>query len=456
MGKNAEQEKSISMFWVIIIAIAVVYILSFIIPSGEYQRVGKMAVPGTYHIIPKVYLLPHQVIMGMGPQAYASFGRLFISIIVMGGLMGIVNSNKVFNRALHHLIKRLRGKALLIVPFIIYAMGLLGAFGTMISSAILFVPLGLSLAKQLHADRIFGVALIVMGSFTGFMTSPINMLTTIMGQEIAGIQPYSGFGFRTIVTLINLGIVSAFLMWWAKRAQDRHDDIRDFGAEENQEEVAEESKPLSRQDYSMLLLFVGSMLFFAFGAPIYHFGVLQLASIMFPVTLACGYIAGYSLDDTIKYFAKGAGDLLSVIIFLLFVSMMNFILNQSKILDTIVYYLSLPLGYLPSALAPIGMFIANAIINIFITSGSGQTAVCMPIMAPLADVLGITRQMAVFTLQCGDGFSNLMTPTSANLLPILVLGGVSLKNWLGFIFRCYAFVFVVICAAIGVGTAIGF
>lgn len=65
------------------------------------------------------------------------------------------------------------------------------------------------------------------------MTSPINMLTTIMGQEIAGIQPYSGFGFRTIVTLINLGIVSAFLMWWAKRAQARHDDIRDFGAEEN-------------------------------------------------------------------------------------------------------------------------------------------------------------------------------------------------------------------------------
>ena len=94
-------------------------------------------------------------------------------------------------------------------------------------------------------------------------------------------------------------------------------------------------------------------------------------------------------------------------------------------------------------------------INFFIPSGSGQTAVVMPIMAPLADVLGITRQMGVFTLQCGDGFTNLMIPTSSNLLPCLMMGGISLKRWYRFILPCYSLVFLVICGAILLGTAMG-
>ncbi len=452
-----EEVKPISLWVIILTVIAVVYALSFIIPAGEYQRAGRMAIPGTYKVISKIYLSPFKVILGMGQQAYKSFGGLFISIIVMGGLMGIVNSTKVIDRSLRILINKLKDKAFMIIPFFIFAMGLFGCFGTMISSAVLFIPLGLSIAKQLHADRTFGVALIIMGSFTGFMTSPINMLTVIMGQEIAGVTPYSGAGLRTIVTVIDLAVVSAFLIYWAKKAAKSNAYEESFGNDPVETEVnVEENLHLSGRDVAVLVLFLCSLMFFAIGSPMFKFGVLHLASIMLPVALLCGVISGYDLDTTMKYFAKGAAGLLPVIIFMLFVSIMSVILNQSKILDTIVYYAAMPLSSMSKSFAAIGMFVANAFINIFITSGSGQTAVVMPIMAPLADVLGISRQMAIFTLQCGDGFTNLMTPTSANLLPCLLVGGVTLKQWYKFIFRCYGLIFIVLCAAIMVGTAIGY
>lgn len=451
-----EQAKPVSLWIVILSVIAVVYILSFIIPAGEYQRAGRMAIPGTYKVISKIYLSPIKVLLGMGAQAYKSFGGLFISIIVMGGLMGIVNSTNVIDKSLRILIYKLKDKAFVIIPFFIFAMGLFGCFGTMISSAVLFIPLGLSIAKQLHADKTFGVALIIMGSFTGFMTSPINMLTVVMGQEIAGIAPYSGAGLRTITTIVDLAVVSAYLIYWAKRAAKNHDYEASFGNDPETDEVPAQDLHLTGRNIAVLVLFLSSLVLFAVGSPLFKFGVLHLASIMLPVALLCGLIAGYDIDTTMKYFAKGSAGLLPVIIFMLFVAIMSVILNQSKILDTIVYYAAMPLGMMSKSFAAIGMFIANAFINIFITSGSGQTAVVMPIMAPLADVLGISRQMAIFTLQCGDGFTNLMTPTSANLLPCLMVGGVTMKQWYKFIFRCYGFVFIVLCAAIMIGTAIGY
>lgn len=181
-----KEKKPLSMWAVILIVIAVVYILSFIIPAGAYERDGKMAIPGTFAIIDKVYLTPWAVIQGIGQQVYSSFGGLFITILIMGGMMGVVNSTRVIDRSLTNLIIKLRDKAVFIIPAFIFAMGFFGCMGSMISTAILFIPLGLSLAKQMKTDRTFAVGLIILGSYTGFMSSPVNTLTTILGQDIAG------------------------------------------------------------------------------------------------------------------------------------------------------------------------------------------------------------------------------------------------------------------------------
>lgn len=452
-----KKKESMSMWAVILTVILVVYVLSFIIPSGAYQRVGKNVIPGTFAITNKVYMNPLQVILGIGDSAFSSFGGLFIAIIVVGGMMGVVNSTGVIDAALHNLIRRLKDKAFLIIPAFIFAMGFLGSLGSMISSVVLFIPLGLSIAKQMKTNKTFAVGLIIMGSYTGFMSSPVNTLTTVLGQGIAGLEPYSGAGLRTVVTITNLVLVSLYLIWYAKRAAKTDKWKTDFS--ENGLPAADTeavTRALTKKDVLIICIFFGAFAFFAVGAPLFHFTTLNLGSIMLPVGLVCGLIAGYDLNKTMTEFVNGAKSMSSVIVFMILASTMAVILNGTMILDSIVYYLSIPLNYMGSTMAAIGMFVVNAIVNIFINSGSGQTAVMMPIMAPLADVVGVSRQMAVMTLQFGDGFTNLLAPTSVNLLACLALARISLKDWYKLAVPIHIIEFVVMCGFIVIGTMIGF
>ena len=459
MQADKKKKESMSMWKIILIVNLAVYILSFVIPSGAYQRDGKMAVPGTYEVVEKTYLNPVDVILAVGDTVYSSFGKLFVTLIIMGGMMGIVNSTGVLDRALGNLIHRLKDKALAIIPIYVFATALLGCVGSMISTVILFVPLGLLIARKLRADRTFAVGLVILGSFTGFMSSPINPLTGVMGQEIAGLVPYSGAGLRTIVTILNVAVVSAYLVWWAKRCQKNTAIYEaDFGGEEDVESGEYENtyKPLSGREMAILAIFFGAFIFFAAGGPTLGLGMTQLGSIMLPVAFVEGILAGYSLDDTMKNFVKGTQSMCGVMVFMVLASIMSIILNQAGVLDSIVYYISIPLSHLSSAMAAVGMVIANAFINVFIGSGSGQTVVAMPIMAPLADVVGVTRQMAVLTLQYGDGFTNLFLPTNVNLMACLAMAGVDFKRWMKFLVPCYAILFVIMVASIFIGTAIGF
>lgn len=458
--QKVNKKKDISMWTTIVIVIAVVYILSLLLPSGAYQRTENgMAVPGTYEVVEKVYLSPLDVMMKVGDQAYSTFGKLFVTLMIMGGLMGVTNSTGVLDKALANMIRKFKDKALLIIPVYVFMTGVLGAMGSMISTVVLFVPLGLSIAKQLKADRAFAVGLVICGSFTAFMSSPINMLTCVLGQTIADLPAYSGAGLRTIVTVINLIIVSVFLMAWVKRCQkDPSIYEKNFGGEDigdGMDNVREYS-PLTGKEIVILLVFFGTFIFFAVGGVALNLSMLPLASIVLPLVLVIGFLGGYDLDETMNHFVKGTGGMAGVMLFMIFACYMNVILNNSGILDTIVYYLSLPLSYLSGSLAAVGMFIANAFINVFINSGSGQTTVMMPIMAPLADVLGVSRQMAVLALQYGDGFTNLLAPTSVNLMACLAAAKIDLKEWYKLCVPCYGLLVIVLIASIFIGTAIGY
>lgn len=456
---EAKKKKSMSMWGVVMLVVLMVYVLSFIIPAGAYQRDGNKAIPGTFEITEKIYLNPIEIILGIGDAAFKSFGSLFVTIIIVGGMMGVVNSTGAIDTGLHNMIRKLKDKALLIVPCFIFAMGFLGALGSMMASVVLFVPLGLSIAKQLKADKAFAVGLVIMGSYTGFMSSPVNPLTTVLGQEIAGVVPFSGAGLRLAVTLLNLTIVSLGLILYAKKKAKTDawkTEFSEDGIPTQDDGTEAEVKKMTKRDIAILCLFFGAFAFFAVGSPLFKFTTLNLGSIMLPVGLLCGLIAGYDLDRTMSEFVNGAKSMSSVIVFMIIASIMSIILQNSMILDSIVYYLSIPLNYLGSAMAAIGMFVINGIINIFIPSGSGQTAVMMPIMAPLADVVGVSRQMAVMTLQFGDGFTNLLSPTSVNLLACLALAKVSLKDWYKLAVPIHAIEFAVMCAWIVFGTMIGF
>ena len=202
-------------------------------------------------------------------------------------------------------------------------------------------------------------------------------------------------------------------------------------------------------------MFFASFLFFAYGSIKLKFGTTDLAAIMLTESIISTLICGWNLDEGIKVIVKGAQNMVYTIFLMIIGMSITVILNMSGITDSIVYYLSIPLNAMGTYMASIGMFIANAIINLVITSGSGQCMVVMPIMAPLADVVGITRQTAILAYQCGDGFTNLLNPINVMLLGSLGLAKCSMKHWFKLVLPLYAVFFVIICAALCVAVAIG-
>ena len=454
--QKVKGKKGLSIWIIILSVIVIVYGLSFIIPAGAFQRAGKIAIPGTYAVINKIYLSPLKVIIGIGENSYKVFGPLFIAILVMGGLMGIVNSTGGIDRLMTYFIKKFKNKALLIIPAIIFLMGFFGALGSFINTAILFLPIALSVANQLKADRVFAAGLLMLGSYTGFMSSPVNPFTTMMAQQIAGIPVCSGAGLRTIVTIINLAVVSLYLIWYAQKCRK---DItvweNDFAGADDVV-APDDNISIPFREWLILIIFFCAFIIFAVGAPLFKMNILQLASIQLPIALICGAIAGYDIDTTMGHFVKGAQKMVGIIVFMVFASTMSVIFNESKILDTIVYYLSIPLSSLSHEIAAVGMFIVTALLNICIPSGSAKAALMMPVFAPLADVLGVSRQMSVLALQFGDGLTNLFTPMSVAVFACLAGAKVPVLKWYKFLLPLYLVLFIILIIAIFVGVAIGY
>lgn len=458
MEKETTKKKSTSMYAVVLWAIFIIYISSFIIPSGTFQRDGRMVIPGTYEVIDKIFVSPVAVVMGMGDAIRSVFGSLIITILIVGGLMGVVNSTGAIDQFLARVIKSLKDKAFLLIPAIIFIMGFFGSLGSMISTPILFIPLSLSIAKQMKVDRVFGVALIVLGSYTGFMSSPVNLLTTLMAQEIAEVPAYSGSGYRTMITLFNLTLVSLFLIWYAKRVAKMNKWETDFAdsATLGLTDISEAGEKLGWRKVCILLIFAGCFIMFAIGSPVFNIGALALTSIMFPAAFLCGILARYDVDRTMQEFCNGAKNMMGVIVLMMLTCAINVILDQSMIMDSIVYYLSIPLSMMGNVMSSIGIFVVTALINIFIGSGSAKTAMLMPILAPLADVVGVTRQMSILAMQFGDGFTNLLSPINATLLGGLALAKLDFKEWYKMVVPLFIVEFVFLCVFLVIGVLIGF
>lgn len=424
-------KKATNPFILLFILVAIVYLLSFIIPSGAYTRVNGVLDPNSFHYTDKIFLSPLKILNDLPIVTYKNMGKLFITMFIVGGTINVIQDTKAMDLGIFALTEKLGDKAIFMIPVLLAFTGFLGTASVMISTIIAFIPLGITIARRLDIDNVFAVGLMFLGSYTGFMASPISPITTALAQELAGIPALSGFTFRLILTLILLAVTAFYLTRYAYRVRK---DKKNSVMSEITLDSFGKLEDLSHEKFTIihgiiLIIFFGAFVLFSYGSANWKFGVSQLASVMLPVAFICGLIGKKSVEEICNSMIKGAQGMANPILFMLFATSITVILEGSGILDTVVYYTSIPLSSFGEHMAAVGMFVANAIINLGIGSGSGQAAVVMPIMAPLADVVGITRQTAVLAFQLGDGYTNLLNPINVMLLGSLTLAKTSLKDW---------------------------
>jgi len=188
----------------------------------------------------------------------------------------------------------------------------------------------------------------------------------------------------------------------------------------------------------------------------HHWYLVEMGALFVALAIVLAIIARLSPDRTAIEFGKGAAELTTTALVIGVARGIQVVLDEGGVVDTIVHWISLPLQQLPGALSAVGMFFVQSLANFFIPSGSGQAYVTMPLMAPLADLVGVTRQVAVLAYQFGDGFTNILVPTNAVIMGILAMAAIPFDRWVKFIFPFMVKVWIVGSIALVVAVLIGY
>ena len=441
-------------------------ILTYIIVSGNYQREKKqvgtitrnVVVPGTYKEIQK-HISAEGVILGDEVEGKASPVSLFgflssipkgmqeaadiiFFIFIIGGVFGILQKTGTISAFIHKLLDLFGHKAEVLVVVLMIAVAAGASTLGMGEEFIPLIPLFLIVSKNLGYDRVFGLGIVWLAAQSGFAAATTNPFTVNIAQGIAEIPLNSGMEFRLIFFAVSMIVTIIFLLrYGAKVKKDPSKSIMpddDFSLEEHSYQKTEFKKE------HLLIMFMGAALFafIIFAVQEYGWWINEMAGGFLLIGFAAVVISRMKINQAASAFVDGMRDMVVAALVVGFARGVQVVLQEGQILDTIIHSAAGSLQQFHEFVAAGGMLIFQTTLNFFIPSGSGQAAVTMPLMAPLSDLLGITRQTAVFAFTCGDGFSNMIIPTSGNLMAVLAIARIPYNKWLKFVMPLFGLLFL--------------
>ena len=433
-------------------------LLTYVVPSGEFERETRMVggtertvlLAGTYESIPK-HVSPKGVVFQDPADGFASpvsvegflsaiprgmieAADIIFFIFIIGGVFGILQETGTIPAFLHAVLEKLRGswKLLTVVLMTLIAVG--GSTLGMGEEYIPLVPIFLIVAREIGVDRIYGLALVYVAGQVGFAAATTNPFTVNIAQGIAGVPLNSAIGFRLaffacamVVTLIYM------LRYGAKIRRDPSASLL-AGVETELDPAVEEVEPPALRPAHVATLAACAAIFVFILYAVQEMGwwLPEMAGGFLAMGLVATAICRLPLDRATRAAVKGMEEMTVAALVVGFARAITVVLSDGQILDTMIFAAASVLQHVPRYVAAEGMLVVQSFLNFFIPSGSGQAAVTMPLMAPLSDVLGLTRQTAVFAFTCGDGFSNTVIPTSGILMASLGLAKVPYDRWLRF------------------------
>lgn len=409
-------------------------VLTWIVPAGQYERVKEgtitKVVADSFRVVdpnPQGFWdVFHAVVKGWIQAASMIFMVFFV-----GGAIKILEETGTIRVGMNHIIHKLKGKEIWAVAIIMFLMSIGGATGVFANPVVALIPLGIVLAKGLGYDNVVGFAMIYLGSYIGFNVGWGNVFTVGIAHTIAELPMFSGFGVRVFFHVVNYILVFGFVYLYIKKIKADPTNSLTYSIEEStaQSNVFEEKEVMTIRHMICTAIVV-----VAFGAIVYgslrlKWGIDHYSVVFLMVAVFCGIIGGLGTNGTAIAFVKGCGSMAYAALVIGMARGISVVMTDGKIIDTVVYYLSLPIGMFGPVVGAVLMFFANIVINFFIPSGSGQAVTVMPIMVPLADLTGITRQVAVQAFQFGDGFTNCIIPTASVLMGCLGLSGIPYEKY---------------------------
>lgn len=422
--------------FLLFVIIFVVAVLTYIVPAGQFERVFDEATnrtlvqAGSYTVVESnptsITNLFSSVLRGL-----VRASEIIAFVFVVGGSFGIVSRTGAITAGLGKLVRKLSGKETLLIALVMSAFTICGATFGMAEESLPFVVILVTVALKMGYDAIVGVSMVVIGIYCGYSAGPLNPFNTGIAQGIAELPLFSGMGLRLILMIGALIIAIYFTSRHGKKYKKLGIDNTELLAQFS----AEDEREMNKTDVAVLGVLTITIGVLIYGVISYGWYFEEISALFLAMGITVGVIYHKTnLEQIAKDFVAGAAEMTTAAIFVGLSRAILVIMEDGMIMDTIVYYLSLPLSKLNNMFAAWGMYMSQGLINFFIPSSTGQAVVVMPILSPLSDVIGVTRQTAVLAYQCGDGFWNMITPTHSVLMASLGLAKVPFGKWFKFAF----------------------
>lgn len=432
---------------------------TWIIPAGSYDRVitqGRELIdPDSYRPVESRPAGIPSLLMAF-PRALAEVADIVFYIFIIGGAFGVLNRTGAIQAGIHSLVRRMGGKraVLLVVLTLVFAFG--GGSIGIAEETLVFLPALLLLARSLGYDSLIAGGIALVGANAGFASAFMNPFTVGVAQGIVGLPLFSGLEFRLGLWAIMTAVTILFLSRYAGRVRARPEASLMYELDRARVETAsvEDTEVFTRRHVAVLLVASTALVVLGVGALRWHWGIRELSGLFFCLTIIAGPVGKLSADETAKSFIKGAAELTYAALVVGLARSILVILRDARVMDTLTHALAGTIRHWPSSVSAVGIYFFQNVLNFFVPSGSGQAAVSMPILAPLGDLLGITRQTNVLAYQLGNGLTNIFVPTQGYFMAALGILGIPWSKWVRWLLPLLLIWLVIGSAAVLVAQAI--
>lgn len=358
-------------------------------------------------------------------------------VLLIGGAFGVILATGAIDRSIGRAVTVVGEGPLriLVIPVSMTLFSLGGAIFGMGESTIAFVLVTVPLSLRLGYDTITGICMCYLASQIGFAGAFFNPFTVGIAQSIAELPQLSGLGFRLVTWVLVTGVGIAFVSLWARRVRANPQLSPTWALDERlrtrvPDDQGGGGQRLGLGELGVVAATVGTLVLTGVGVALWGWYIEEMSAVFMGAAVVAGIAGRLRAGRIAQEFARGAAIMIEPALVIALSAGLLSVLQEARILDTILTGLAAPLELFPAPIASVLVMCGQAVINFFVPSGSGQAAMTMPIMTPLCDILGVNRQVGVLAFQFGDGFGNMLIPTSAVLMGVLGVARVPWTVWI--------------------------
>lgn len=450
-------KEPISPYVLLFVMLMLAAIATWVVPAGAFSRTVangvSLVVPGSLKPVARHGVMPGEMFVALAKGMIES-APIIVLILFTGGALAVLEATGAIRSALAIVAHGEGARTRITVIVLCVVFSLLGTLGVVTNSVVAFVPLGLLLAESMGLSKEMGAGMIYLGTYAGFNTGILNPVTTGLSQRLAGLPMFSGMAFRICVYVAFVVVTIVFLV--ARIRACRIGDGSPSASAPERQAVAPvaSARGLDGRQVTVVGIVLVCLAVFVYGSSTRNWAEPEMIAMFVIMAIASGIVGGIRASRIADTFLQGCSGLIKGALIVGLARAISIVLSNGKILDTIVDMLAGLLAPLDSTAAAISMFLSAALIHVGISSGSGESAVLIPIFAPLGDTLHLTRQVTVQAVLLGEGFINCFNPTSGVLMAVLATAGIPYLKWVRFVAPLLIAWFVICIVAIATGIAI--